>query len=142
MWKQRCPTKLFANTYLHLPSCILSTALCLRTPTFAVLLAAAALLVLGRRRGWFLRSSLHKQLSTVSRHGADLSGLEEGNAKLVPGMDPGTLSLLPAEADEAQLAMLPYSYVSTMGRSGAAATERARAMPAAPVGDTTSSSPR
>lgn len=107
-----------------------------------MLLAAAALLVLGRRRGWRLRSSMHKQLSTVSRHGADLSGLEEGNAKLVPGMDPGTLSLLPAEADEAQLAMLPYSYVSTMGRNGAAATERARAMPAAPVGDTTSSSPR
>ncbi|PRW61477.1 Serine threonine- kinase CTR1 isoform B [Chlorella sorokiniana] len=104
-----------------------------------VLLAAAALLVVGRRRGWLSRSSLHKQLSTASRRGGGDFSLEDGNVKLVPSMDPGALSLLPAHADEAPLGMLPHSYISTMGRQVAAAT--ARGTRGALINDTSSGSP-
>ena len=123
------------------PCSTIATLLLPALSTGAVLLAAVALLVVGKRRGWLFPSALHKQLSTASRRGGDFN-LEEGNVKLVPGMDPGTLSLLPADSDEATLGMLPHSYVSTMGRQVVAAAAHTRATRAAAINGNTSGSPR
>ena len=80
------------------------------------MVAALALLVVGRRRGWLDRCCGAKRPAPAG-FVLDEAALEDGSGhgKLAPKMDPGGLSLLPASTDEAAASALPLSYLSSVG---------------------------
>lgn len=79
----------------------------------ALVLALLAFFAFRPRKGW-LRHAAVGSAKRDSLLPLDKRPLPHGG-RLAPGMDPNQLSLLPASTNDAELADLPLSYISTAG---------------------------